>query len=142
MSGSDYNSIGDGMSSFESRGYTLIGRTVREILQVFEAGNLQVAGGYLFTGDQITKGMETAGLSYDRMFDEKTQDLIFDSLFKTGDYELPPAATEYESILRDSISTNLNSDKVDQSQGYHTPYLLSTKALEYLHREGRYARTT
>jgi hypothetical protein len=131
------------MSSFDAHGFRLIGQTVRTILEIFEAGNLQVAGGYLFTGDQIKKGMETAGLSYDRMFDEKTQDLIFDSLFKTGDYELPPATTEYESILRDSISTNLNSDKVDQAQGWYTPYLVSRKALEYLNREeGRYARTT
>ena len=143
VSGSDYNSIGDGMSSFESRGYRLIGQTVRSILEIFEAGNLQVAGAYHLNGDQIKKGMESAGLSYDRMFDTKTQDLIFNTLFKIGGYELPPAATGYEALLRDNVLKSLNGGaKKNTTHGYHSPELVSTKALEYLFGEGRYATTT
>ena len=142
MSGSDYNSIGDGMSSFDAHGFRLIGQTVRTILEIFEAGNLQVAGGYLFTGDQIKKGMETAGLSYDRMFDEKTQDLIFDSLFKTGDYELPPAATGYEALLRDNVVKSLNGGaKRDTTYSWRAPHLVSDKAGKYLAEIGYYDTT-
>ena len=139
LSGGDYDSMGQGLNSYETKGYTLVGSTIRDILEIFEAGNLEVAGAYHLNSEQITQAAEAGGLSYDRLFDSKTQDILFDLLFKSGSYQLPETENEYDSILIDSISKNINGDKVDSSEGYHTPYLLNSKALAYLNRQGRYA---
>ena len=130
------------MSSFDIHGFRLIGQTVRSILEIFEAGNLQVAGAYHLNGDQIKKGMESAGLSYDRMFDTKTQDLIFNTLFKIGGYELPPAATGYEALLRNNVLKSLNGGaKIDKTNTWYTAHLVSAKAGEYLAKIGYYDTT-
>jgi hypothetical protein len=98
-----------------------------------EAGNIEIAGGYHLNGDQINKAVEESGLSYERLFNSETQDILFNTLFKLGGYNLPDVEEEYEALLINSVSSSINEQKTDTSLGWHAKHLLSRKASKYLY---------
>lgn len=138
--GENYNSTEKGSSIDRSDlGFSLTGTTLRQIIQLQEAGSIVTVGRYQFDLEALQQAIQTTGMPLDNKFTEDNQDILFDSYFKTKGSEISSNVKNEETrFLLQNIHESTNSDKLS-SLGFHNPSLLSAAAYAELNRRNRYA---
>ena len=125
LSGGDYNSVGE-VSSTEALGFSLIGSTIREVLMVAE--EYPVVGAYQLSGDEIELAADKAGIAFDTKFTSETQDKLFQTLLKSGEWTPPPLLNNDQADLLSSVYNVLTKGP----RNFHEDALLNPRAAQYI----------
>ena len=135
ITGSNYNDM-DGQDSFDTHGYNITNATLGQVLQLQNNGTTTLVGAYAWNEENLREAIELSGLSMNAVFDEDTQNKLFEAFFRANGSDAWIGVVDDKSkVLLSSVQNLLNEEFRTSEYKMYEPGLLSDAAYDYLYEE-------